>query len=87
MSIQSQSSLPPEGTRELPHFVSDAQFDLRSVEKLTPERRSLIMLRYSGDFNIGQIAKILNIPEGTVKSRLHRTVNELRQLVERNKNE
>jgi len=59
----------------------------RAVAKLTPERRSLIMLRYSGDFNIAQIAEILNVPEGTVKSRLHRTVNELRQLVERNQNE
>ena len=58
-----------------------------AIAKLKPERRSLIMLRYSGDFNIGQIAKILNIPEGTVKSRLHRTVNELRQLVERYQNE
>lgn len=56
----------------------------RAIAKLTPERRSLIMLRYSGDFSIGQIAGILNIPEGTVKSRLYRTVNELRQLVERN---
>jgi RNA polymerase sigma-70 factor (ECF subfamily) len=55
----------------------------RAITKLTPERKALIMLRYSGDFSIGQIARILNIPEGTVKSRLHRTVNELRQLVER----
>ena len=57
-----------------------------AIEKLTPERRALIMLRYKEDFDIGQIAKILNIPEGTVKSRLNRTVNELRRLVEQNKN-
>jgi RNA polymerase sigma-70 factor (ECF subfamily) len=55
-----------------------------AVERLAPERKALIMLRYSQDFNISQIAQILNIPEGTVKSRLHRTVNELRQLMERN---
>ena len=54
-----------------------------AIAKLTPERRSLIMLRYSQDFNISQIARILNIPAGTAKSRLHRIVNELRQLMER----
>ena len=54
-----------------------------AIEKLTTDRRALIMLRYKEDLAIGQIAKVLNIPEGTVKSRLHRTVNELRKLVER----
>ena len=41
MSVQNQSSLPPEGTKDLPHFVSDAPFDLRSVEKLTPEQERI----------------------------------------------
>ena len=41
MSVQNQSSLPPEGTKDLPHFVSDAPFDLRSVEKLTPEQEKI----------------------------------------------
>ena len=56
-----------------------------AIEKLTSERRALIMLRYKEGFDIGQIAEILNIPEGTVKSRLHRTVNTLRQLLEENR--
>ncbi|MGI9364333.1 MAG: ABC transporter permease [Rhizobiaceae bacterium] len=41
MSIQTHSSLPPEGTKELPHFVSEAAFDLQSVEKLTPEQEKI----------------------------------------------
>ncbi|MHC4574223.1 MAG: RNA polymerase sigma factor [Planctomycetota bacterium] len=51
-----------------------------AIEKLSPDRRALLMLRYNEGFDIGQIGEILRIPEGTVKSRLHRTVNELRQL-------
>ena len=35
------SPLPPEGTVDLPHFVSIAPFDLRSVEKLTPEQEKI----------------------------------------------
>ncbi len=54
-----------------------------AVAKLSPDRRALLSLRYHEEFDIGQIAEILSVPEGTVKSRLHRTVNELRQLMER----
>jgi RNA polymerase sigma-70 factor (ECF subfamily) len=53
------------------------------VMKLSSEQRVLLMLRYHEDFDIGQIAEILGVPEGTVKSRLHRTLNQLRQMVER----
>lgn len=35
------SPLPAEGTRELHHFVSTDEFDLRSVEKLTPEQEKI----------------------------------------------
>ena len=41
MSITNKPGLPPEGTIDLPHFVSDAPFDLRSVEKLTPEQEKI----------------------------------------------
>lgn len=58
-----------------------------ALDRLPPERKALIMLRYSQDFSVSQIAQILDIPEGTVKSRLNRTLHELRQIVERNRNE
>ena len=51
-----------------------------AIDRLSPDRRALLTLRYHEGFDIGQIAEILKVPEGTVKSRLHRTVNELRQL-------
>lgn len=57
-----------------------------AIEKLSPDQRTLLTLRYNEGFDIVQIAEILSVPEGTVKSRLHRTVNELRQLVEQDKN-
>jgi RNA polymerase sigma factor (sigma-70 family) len=57
-----------------------------AVMKLSSEQRVLLMLRYHEDFDIGEIAEILSVPEGTVKSRLHRTLNQLREIVERHKN-
>ncbi len=41
MSEKPASALPPEGTTDLPHFVSDAPFDLRSVQTLTPEQEKI----------------------------------------------
>ncbi|MEM9676446.1 MAG: ABC transporter permease [Pseudomonadota bacterium] len=35
------SPLPQQGTAALPHYVSKAPFDLRSVEKLTPEQEKI----------------------------------------------
>ena len=74
---------------------SDARqnIDIRSellyadIVKLSSEQRALLMLRYHEDFDICQIAEVLGVPEGTVKSRLHRTLNQLRQMVERHQND
>ncbi|MHC4215938.1 MAG: RNA polymerase sigma factor, partial [Planctomycetota bacterium] len=57
-----------------------------AIEQLSSERRALIVLRYREGFNIAQIAKILTVPEGTVKSRMHRTLEQLRQIMERKQN-
>jgi RNA polymerase sigma-70 factor (ECF subfamily) len=51
------------------------------IEKLSPDRRILLALRYKEEFDMGRIAEILGIPAGTVKSRLHRTLEQLRQLM------
>ncbi len=52
-----------------------------AIEKLSPERRALLTLRYREAFDIGQIAEILDVAEGTVKSRLHRTLEKLRRVM------
>ncbi len=57
-----------------------------AIERLSPERRVLLTLRYREDFDMNQIAEILGIPEGTVKSRLSRTVEKLRQIMGLNQN-
>jgi RNA polymerase sigma-70 factor (ECF subfamily) len=62
------------------------EFLRAAIERLSPDRRSLLTLRYHEGFDISQIAEILSVPEGTVKSRLHRTLDQLRQTVERCQN-
>jgi RNA polymerase sigma-70 factor (ECF subfamily) len=51
---------------------------------LPPESRTVLALMYLEDFSIGEIAGLLSLPEGTVKSRLFHARQQLRQLLEKN---
>ncbi len=48
------------------------------LSSLTPPLRMLFSLRYEEDLTVPQIAKIQELPEGTVKSRLHKTMTIIR---------
>lgn len=49
------------------------------LTKLPPDQRLLFSLRFEEDLSVPQIASIIGIPEGTVKSRLHHLINKLKQ--------
>jgi len=45
---------------------------LRELDRLTPEHRAVIVLRYLLEYTPGEIAELLELPRGTVNSRLRR---------------
>ena len=49
------------------------------LEKLPPDSRLLFSLRFEEELTVPQIAAIMTLPEGTVKSRLHLLTQTLRQ--------
>jgi len=49
------------------------------LAELTPELRATVVLRFYADFTVPEIATAMAVPEGTVKSRLHRAIEELRE--------
>jgi RNA polymerase sigma-70 factor, ECF subfamily len=51
----------------------------QSVEKLSPGSRAVLVLYYLHEMSIGEVAGILEIPVGTVKSRLSYGLKGLRQ--------
>lgn len=61
-------------------FGSDAQRDAlrRALEHLVPDQRIVIALRFYLDLEIDEIARRMGTQPGTVKSRLHRGLRELR---------
>jgi RNA polymerase sigma-70 factor, ECF subfamily len=48
-----------------------------ALATLSPERRAVVVLRYVLDYTPGEIAELLDLPRGTVNSRLRRALDEL----------
>ena len=61
-------------TREIVH---------RALQKLSPELREAVILRDLQDMDYREIAVVLKVPEGTVKSRINRGRAELGRLLQR----
>ena len=55
-----------------------------ALKRLSPELREAVILRDLQDLDYKDIAKVLNVPEGTVKSRINRGRTELARLLQRN---
>lgn len=56
-----------------------------ALQKLSPELREAVILRDLNEMEYREIARALNVPEGTVKSRLNRGRAELARVLRRNK--
>jgi len=54
----------------------------RVLAELSQEHRQVVVLRYFADMTVPQVAQSLKMREGTVKSRLHRALGQLRTQLE-----
>ena len=50
---------------------------LEAIRSLSPEHRAVIVLRHLLEYTPGEIARLLDLPRGTVNSRLRRALDEL----------
>ncbi len=53
----------------------------RAVARLAPDRRAIVLLCYHGGLTHVEAAEILELPLGTLKSRLHAALEELRGML------
>lgn len=85
---------PPDGLQSLPGLLAsekpgppdelehqeNRQWIRRSMERLSDHQRQALELAYGRGMNYAEIASLLQIPLGTVKSRLHDAVARLRRM-------
>ncbi len=82
-----------ESTRDVPNAPSDpetavlakanSQLVRQALEQISPEYREALILRELEGFSYKEIAQIVDIPLGTVMSRLSRARKELRDRLQK----
>ena len=79
--------LDPSQARRIPDHRPDpgTQWkDLADLLKgLSEEEQELVFLRFYDGFTLAEISELQGLPLGTVKSRLHRTLDRLRRHLEK----
>ena len=51
--------------------------------KLKPQQKTLLLLRFYYGYSISDISEIMDKPEGTIKSQLHRTLYQVKGMLEK----
>lgn len=64
-------------------YIKEEYLDLyRAISRLEEKEKMCILLFYMEDYSVSQIAEVLKIPQGTVKSRLNRARRQLKGLLQ-----
>ena len=87
---KSHATIPIEETDAISQATEDATFgadDARAVhaalDRLIPEHREVLLLRFIEDMNYEDIAAVVGVPVGTVRSRIHNAKRLLRGIIEK----
>jgi RNA polymerase sigma-70 factor (ECF subfamily) len=67
------------GAGDILEYV-DGKYAKTLLEKLEPEGREVLVLRYVNDLSIGEIADIIGATENVVSVRIHRSIEKLKKL-------
>jgi RNA polymerase sigma-70 factor, ECF subfamily len=67
------------------HGTAEPELDgsvLARIAELAPEHRAVVVLRYVLEYTPGEIAELLDLPRGTVNSRLRRGLDRMKEEAE-----
>jgi RNA polymerase sigma-70 factor (ECF subfamily) len=75
-----EDAAPEPASPESPEAEHASQL-ATGLARLSPEHRAVIVLRYLLEYTPGEIAELLDLPRGTVNSRLRRGLDQLEALL------
>jgi RNA polymerase sigma-70 factor (ECF subfamily) len=81
--LRRESVLPEATEATAPDDAGLSDELIAALSQLSPEHRAVIVLRYLLGYTPGEIGEILELPRGTVNSRMRRALDRLRPAVER----
>lgn len=73
------AALPEQACTDQTTSIDDADAVMRALDRLNSDQRTAVVLRYYAHLSEQQMASVLGIASGTVKSRLSRAVRALAQ--------
>ena len=82
MDIDDFLDLSEEGESVEEHSTQKIAL-LNALETLTPQERQIVALAVVQGYTVRETAEILGAPQGTVSSKLHRTLKKLRSQLEK----
>ena len=79
-SLEFEGDLPAPGEQMMRE--EQAKQLMQALDRMSAEHRSILVLREMENMDYSEIADVLDLPVGTVRSRLHRARIQLRELLE-----
>ena len=81
-TVSLDESLPIGAPGDEAEAVENRELLRQALDQLTPEHRQVVVLRYFADLTVAEVARSAGIREGTAKSRLHRALRQMRELLD-----
>jgi RNA polymerase sigma-70 factor, ECF subfamily len=81
--VLSPASDPAQAEKE---FIQSEERQMlrQALERLPPEQRETVVLRFFSDFTVPEIAAVMGRRQGTIKSRLSRALDRLGEIMKEN---
>jgi RNA polymerase sigma-70 factor (ECF subfamily) len=77
-AISDDATSGMQGPEQAAHHLENGQLLRHAVDGLTPDQRLILILSYHEGLSHTAAAEVLDIPVGTLKSRLHAALTQLR---------
>ena len=77
--LEDDIDIAEDEPEDLEEMAMEAQQLRKSLDSISPDERSILLMKYQDDFSIKDIAETFNLTESAVKMRLKRTKEKLKK--------